>query len=57
MVYSTCSIHEKENEEVIFKALQMNDEFVLEENILPVWPYRGFNSSILKCLYYITIFR
>ncbi|CAK4610430.1 hypothetical protein LEN26_006423 [Aphanomyces euteiches] len=38
--YSTCSIFEKENEEVVVAALQKNSSFQLVK-VLPTWPRRG----------------
>lgn len=39
VVYSTCSVHQEEDEEVVREAL-VNSNFELE-NILPSWPNRG----------------
>ena len=38
--YSTCSINNEENEEVVRAILDENPEFTLE-NIIPEWPRRG----------------
>ncbi|KAF0699330.1 Aste57867_10120 [Aphanomyces stellatus] len=40
VAYSTCSIFEKENEEVVVAALTSNPEFHLVK-ALPTWPRRG----------------
>jgi len=52
VVYSTCSIHQEENEDVVLEALQKNPNFKLE-NILPEWERRGFTKvfpDASKCL-------
>lgn len=42
-VYSTCSIHEEENESVVQKVLaKIGNSFKLEE-ALPWWPRRGLD--------------
>ncbi|XP_063299827.1 28S rRNA (cytosine-C(5))-methyltransferase [Pelobates fuscus] len=43
VVYSTCSIHQQENEDVVMKCLEQNPDFRLV-NALPSWPLRGFNT-------------
>lgn len=41
VVYSTCSVHREENEDVVFACLQRHcDEFELEQ-VLPQWHRRG----------------
>ncbi|XP_013791476.1 probable 28S rRNA (cytosine-C(5))-methyltransferase [Limulus polyphemus] len=40
IVYSTCSINQEENEEVIKTVLETTKDFALEE-IIPQWPTRG----------------
>jgi len=40
VVYSTCSIHEEENEQVVAAALKSSRDFVLTK-ALPQWPRRG----------------
>jgi putative methyltransferase len=43
VVYSTCSIHEIENERVVQKALFQHPDFELI-NIMDDWPRRGLSS-------------
>ena len=44
VVYSTCSVHEEENEQVVGEILSLfKDRFELL-NIEPDWPYRGFKG-------------
>jgi 25S rRNA (cytosine2278-C5)-methyltransferase len=40
IVYSTCSIHQQENEDVVFKALQSNTQWKLSP-AFPDWKRRG----------------
>ncbi|XP_076330541.1 LOW QUALITY PROTEIN: 26S rRNA (cytosine-C(5))-methyltransferase nsun-5-like, partial [Tachypleus tridentatus] len=40
IVYSTCSINQEENEEVIKAVLETTKDFTLEK-IIPQWPTRG----------------
>ncbi|KAL4439080.1 hypothetical protein ABPG74_008855 [Tetrahymena malaccensis] len=51
--YSTCSIHQQENEDVVFKFLQENKSFELVE-ACPQWKTRGFKTKSLpdgnKCI-------
>lgn len=58
VVYSTCSIFEEENEEVVRRVLskaEFSDSFEIE-NALPQWPQRGiskgkypFASNCIRC--------
>ncbi|KAF7683067.1 putative 28S rRNA (cytosine-C(5))-methyltransferase [Astathelohania contejeani] len=53
IVYSTCSIHEEENEDVVKWALENNTEFLLEE-IPDYWAIRGnsqysFYKDVIRC--------
>ncbi|KAJ3119902.1 S-methyl-5-thioribose-1-phosphate isomerase [Nowakowskiella sp. JEL0407] len=41
VVYSTCSIHRQENEDVVMKALSSQKEFVLANKPLRQWTRRG----------------
>lgn len=41
VVYSTCSIHAQENENVVAEVLRDCPEFGLVQRILPEWPRRG----------------
>jgi 16S rRNA C967 or C1407 C5-methylase (RsmB/RsmF family) len=44
VVYSTCSKHVIENEEVVQHVLKLNSHFKLSHNIFPEWKRRG-----IKC--------
>lgn len=48
LVYSTCSIHRQENEDVISEALKQNKHFRLVP-VLPQWPERGL-QPLSQCL-------
>lgn len=48
LVYSTCSIHRQENEDVVSAALQHNNHFRLVQ-VLPQWPERGL-QPLAQCL-------
>lgn len=43
IVYSTCSVHEEENESVVMNTLIQHPEFRLagRDSCLPEWPTRG----------------
>ncbi|XP_062846645.1 28S rRNA (cytosine-C(5))-methyltransferase-like, partial [Trichomycterus rosablanca] len=48
LVYSTCSVHREENEEVVSACLQNNPAFGLVR-LLPEWPERGL-EPLAQCL-------
>lgn len=48
LVYSTCSIHSQENEDVVAACLQQNPNFRLV-HLLPQWPERGL-QPLTHCL-------
>ncbi|CAL2033746.1 unnamed protein product [Caenorhabditis brenneri] len=46
-VYSTCSIHEEENEQVIDEVLldtYVRQNYVLKKDVLPEWTHRGLST-------------
>ncbi|XP_044142978.1 28S rRNA (cytosine-C(5))-methyltransferase [Bufo gargarizans] len=43
VVYSTCSVHQQENEDVVKDILEQHPDFRLV-NVLPSWPARGLNT-------------
>lgn len=49
VTYSTCSIHDEENEKVVETILKEQDEFVVKENIIPEWKTRGKDSYKFGC--------
>ncbi|XP_020796475.2 probable 28S rRNA (cytosine-C(5))-methyltransferase isoform X2 [Boleophthalmus pectinirostris] len=48
LVYSTCSVHRQENEDVVSAVLQENKDFRLVP-VLPHWPERGL-QPLTQCL-------
>lgn len=48
LVYSTCSVHRQENEDVVSACLQQNSSFRLVP-VLPQWPERGL-QPLTQCL-------
>ncbi|XP_036910675.1 28S rRNA (cytosine-C(5))-methyltransferase [Sturnira hondurensis] len=44
LVYSTCSIYQEENEDVIRDALQQSSGTFRLTPVLPSWPHRGLNT-------------
>lgn len=62
IVYSTCSVHEAENEEVVAQALcspeASSGKFVLcpRKYVLPSWPRRGFPTKLGETGVYDVLF-
>ncbi|KAJ2612111.1 hypothetical protein H4S08_002844 [Coemansia sp. RSA 1365] len=48
--YSTCSVHEEENEAVVSNVLDSQSEFALApaDQVIPTWPRRGLQTSGLS---------
>jgi 25S rRNA (cytosine2278-C5)-methyltransferase len=44
VVYSTCSIYEKENENVVSEMLKSMPNWTLLKNPFPEWPTRGLEK-------------
>lgn len=55
VVYSTCSVHEEENEMVVAKVLNSNPNFALAP-AMPEWPHRGLDSYA-ECKFHSLFFR
>ncbi|KAL0477931.1 hypothetical protein AKO1_012348, partial [Acrasis kona] len=45
IVYSTCSIHEEENEQVVAEVAEKNSDLFRVEKCFPEWDYRGIDSA------------
>ncbi|KAJ2077959.1 hypothetical protein H4R24_004797 [Coemansia sp. RSA 988] len=47
ITYSTCSVHEEENEAVVASVLDSQSEFALAptEQVIPTWPRRGLETA------------
>ncbi|KAI8917288.1 S-adenosyl-L-methionine-dependent methyltransferase [Powellomyces hirtus] len=50
VVYSTCSKHREENEDVVHKVLEAQSDFVLAENAFPQWTRRGLPFKRARCV-------
>ncbi|KAI0978947.1 hypothetical protein GJ496_005796 [Pomphorhynchus laevis] len=51
LVYSTCSIHQEENELVVEKVLDSYKAFIELENIMEdTWKYRGLTNRTRGCI-------
>ncbi|KAI8925045.1 S-adenosyl-L-methionine-dependent methyltransferase [Entophlyctis helioformis] len=53
LVYSTCSKHRIENEDVVQYVLERNSDFALAKNVFPSWHRRGlpgFDGGMLRVL-------
>ncbi|XP_078082143.1 28S rRNA (cytosine-C(5))-methyltransferase [Mustelus asterias] len=46
VIYSTCSIHREENEDVVEEILQQHGNRVRLVNLMPSWPYRGLATFL-----------
>lgn len=48
-MYSTCSIHSQENEQVVKEVLQQNNNFILtnRNDVIPTWNRRGISSEFV----------
>lgn len=44
LVYSTCSLCQEENEDVVQEALQQNSGTFRLAPVLPTWPHRGLST-------------
>jgi putative methyltransferase len=49
VVYSTCSVHEQENEEVVRAVLRSNPDFELA-TAFPEWEMRGHGDDCVACV-------
>jgi len=49
--YSTCSIHQIENEDVVRRALESTNEFRLSSHCIPQWKRRGLKGSVKNAEY------
>ncbi|KAJ6655682.1 hypothetical protein lerEdw1_004735 [Lerista edwardsae] len=50
LVYSTCSVHQEENEDVVRDVLQQAGEDFRLVEVLPSWPHRGLTTFMeAKC--------
>jgi putative methyltransferase len=46
VVYSTCSKHREENEDVVQRVLEAQSDFKVAKNIFPTWKRRGLADYI-----------
>ncbi|XP_048413242.1 probable 28S rRNA (cytosine-C(5))-methyltransferase [Stegostoma tigrinum] len=44
VIYSTCSIHHEENEDVVKEILQQHSNRIRLVNLMPSWPLRGLDT-------------